>query len=50
MQLVPYKRIGEPEDGADLPLRKGDAFFADLDPPQIFALRADEILGNERGA
>ena len=28
---------------------KGDAaFFADLDPPQTFALRADEILGNER--
>ncbi len=24
------------------------AFFADLDPPQTFALRADEILGNER--
>jgi hypothetical protein len=22
--------------------------FADLDPPQTFALRADEILGNER--
>jgi len=30
-------------------LRKGDAaFFADLDPPQTLALRADEILGNER--
>jgi hypothetical protein len=29
--------------------RKGDAaFFADLDPPQTFALRVDEILGNER--
>src|SRR5919197_1383541 len=24
------------------------AFFADLDPPQTFALRADEVLGNER--
>ena len=23
-------------------------FFADLDPPQTFALRADKILGNER--
>jgi hypothetical protein len=22
--------------------------FADFDPPQTFALRADEILGNER--
>jgi hypothetical protein len=22
--------------------------FADLDPPQTFALKADEILGNER--
>lgn len=24
------------------------AFFTDLDPPQTFVLRADEILGNER--
>jgi hypothetical protein len=24
------------------------SLFADLDPPQTFALRADEILGNER--
>jgi hypothetical protein len=28
--------------------RQDAAFFADLDPPQTFALRADEILGNER--
>jgi hypothetical protein len=24
------------------------SLFGDLDPPQTFALRADEILGNER--
>jgi hypothetical protein len=29
-------------------LAPGVAFFADLDPPQTFALRADETLGNER--
>src|SRR5256885_1537328 len=31
-------------------IRKGETwpFFADLDPPQTFALRADEILENER--
>ena len=28
--------------------RKGRGLFADFDPPQTFALRADEILGNER--
>jgi hypothetical protein len=28
--------------------RETRPFFADLDPPQTFALRADEILGNER--
>src|SRR5437870_5187155 len=35
-------------DGRENKLRKSMAFFADFDPPQIFALRADEILGNER--
>ena len=36
--------------GVEITLRKGQRglFFADLDPPQTFALRADEILGNER--
>src|SRR6266536_714037 len=29
-------------------LRSRMRLFADLDPPQPFALRADEILGNER--
>jgi len=29
-------------DGVETPL------FADFDPPQTFALRADKILGNER--
>jgi hypothetical protein len=30
------------DNGVETPL------FADLDPPQTFALRADKILGNER--
>jgi hypothetical protein len=31
-----------------LPSPSKGTIFADLDPPQPFALRADEILGNER--
>jgi hypothetical protein len=32
----------------DLATRHRKGLFADLDPPQLLHLRADEILGNER--
>jgi hypothetical protein len=31
-----------------VPVETSPWLFADLDPPQTFVLRADEILGNER--
>ena len=40
--------LGRCDAAATRPVSRRRGLFADLDPPQTFVLRADEILGNER--